>query len=297
MTRKINFSIAAIFVVWLLLLFPIKVAKAEDTSVGQTISQVINDPLPTLNDTSTVTVQTIQSKIDSATAALQSTASIDSTAIIVIIQSNVPNTDTATASSIATTQEPIATAVADAGNKIQIAQQTIDSATVASQIAQASLAAVDSQTAAVATVQSQVDGSTVTVQQDSNILTLAQNTLNSAPLVTIDVTSPGLVATVYRANNGASPAMPTANSQPIETVVIPQISYSWGNGQVLNSGLSDHVIIQFTGKITLPPDATSVKYAVYSDDGSKLYINNNLVINNWRRSKRIWKGYKLPSLY
>ena len=84
--------------------------------------------MPTLNDTSTVTVQTIQSKIDSATAALQSTASIDSTAIIVIIQSNVPNTDTATASSIATTQEPIATAVADAGNKIQIAQQTIDSA-------------------------------------------------------------------------------------------------------------------------------------------------------------------------
>ena len=236
----------------LLMVFTGKATLADDTVVNVTSSQTILDPATSIIDSSTVTIQSIQSKIDSATSTLQNTANSDSTAIIVIIQANVPNTDTSTATSIATTQEPIATAVVDAGNKIQIAQQTIESATVASQIAQTSLASVDSQTSLAYVAQSNVDSATVTVQNNTVVLNTSQNTLSSAPLTTIDVTSPGLIATVYSAANGSSPALPIANSQPIETIIVPQISYNWGSGQVLNSGLSDHVIVKFEGKITLP---------------------------------------------
>ena len=291
MTRKINFSLAAILVIWLLLLLPFKPVYADDTSVGQTTTQIVLDPLPVLVDTSTVTAQVVQNKIDAANSLLQSTANADSTSIIIIIQSNVPNTDTQTATNIATTQEPIASAVSDAGNKIQLAQQYIDSATMALQIAQSSISTVDSQTVIVATSQSELETATVAVSNNSNALQNAQNTLASAPLTTIDVTAPGLIATVYRAANGAAPAMPSANSVPIETIIVPQITYNWGSGQILNSDLSDHVIVQFTGKITLPADATKVKYAVYSDDGSKLYINNQLVINNWRDQGPSWSQY------
>ena len=273
----------------LLFLFPSNKAHADEI-----VTQITPDPAPN-TDTAIVippvTIEIVETKINDAQSTLTAAAETQSNAIISTIQANVPNTDTATATSIATTKEPIATAVVDAGNKVQIAQQTIESATVASQIAQTSLASVDSQTSLVYVAQSNVDSATVTVQNNTVVLNTSQNTLSSAPLTTIDITSPGLIATVYSAANGSSPALPTANSQPIETIIVPQISYNWGSGQVLNSGLSDHVIVKFEGKITLPSDATTVKYAVYSDDGSKLYINNDLVINNWRDQGLTWSQY------
>jgi len=289
LTRKIKFIIATLFTTGLLFLFPSNKAHADDTAVVDTTSQPVLDPSVSIENNSTITINSVQNKIDSATSTLQSTAQIDSAAIINSIQTNVPNADTQTAVQIATTQDPISTAVQDATLKIQIANQAIDSATSAIKIVNSNQLVVDSQTVIVSNIQLQIDSATANVDSTTTTLQSAQNTLSSAPLSTINVTASGVIATVYRAQNGASPSLNNLGN-PVETLVVPSISYNWGSGQILNSGLSDHVIVVFNGQITVP-NTTDIYYAVYSDDGSKLYINGQLIINNWRDQGLTWSPY------
>jgi hypothetical protein len=338
MTRKIKFIIAALFITGLLFLFPSNKAHADDAPVATNTSQPVSDiPIAitdtsTVNaviDTSTVTVAVVENKINSAISSLQTTSEANGNAIISTIQANVSNTDTSTAISIATTQEPMASAVAEANTKIQIAQQTIDSATVATQVAQTAIAAVDAQTAIVTQSVTIVDSTTVTANNAQTTLTsevaklpdlkdtqkttesgfytensnlgtatsnvqIAQDNLTNAVTDlqnngTITTTTNGVTATVYRATNGAAPSI--ANPTPILTTTVPNIAFNWGSGVVLNSGLADHVIIKFDGTIAVPSDATAVKYAVYSDDGSKLYVDGTLAISNWRDQGPTWSPY------
>ena len=333
MSNKLKFLIKVIIsssILTALFLFSGKSsAHADDTSIGITTSQTIDIPASSIVDTSTVTVQTVQTKIDSAVSSLQTTSQANGDAIISTIQANVLNTDKSTAISIATTQEPIATAVADASAKIQIAQQTIDSATVATQVAQTAIAEVEAQTAIVTQSVTIVDSATVTASDAQTTLTsevaklpdlkdtqrttesgfytensnlgtatsnvqIAQDNLTNAVTDlqnngTITTTTNGVTATVYRATNGAAPSI--SNPTPILTTTVPNIAFNWGSGVVLNSGLADHVIIKFDGTIAVPLDATAVKYAVYSDDGSKLYVNGTLAINNWRDQGLTWSPY------
>ena len=321
--------IFASFIISLLMILNGKSAHADDTAVVTTTSQPVLDLPVSITDTSTVTISTIQTKIDTAISNLQTTSETNANAIIATIQANVPNTDTQSAIDIATKQEPISSAVVDANNKIQIAQQTIDSATVATQVAQTTIAAVDAQTAIVTQSATIVDSATVTANDAQTTLTsevaklsdlkntqkttesgfytensnlgtvtsnvqIAQDNLTNAVTDlqnngTITTTTNGVTATVYRATNGAAPSI--ANPTPILTTTVPNIAFNWGSGIVLNSGLADHVIIKFDGTITAPSDATSVKYAIYSDDGSKLYVNGTLAINNWRDQGPTWSPY------
>ena len=300
MTRKIKFIIATLFVTGLLFLFPSHKAYADDAPSVTLTSQPISDTPTSIVDTSTVTVQTVQTKIDAAVSSLQSTSQASGDAIISAIQANVPNTDINAAISIATTQQPIATAVADATAKIQVAQQIIDSATVAVQIAQSAIAAVNTQTSIVdsATVvvesaqtniietTSQVESQTVVVATDNTNVVSAQATVESS---TIQTTTNGITATVYN-GSGLSPALPAPDTTPILTTTVPQISFNWGNGSVLG-GPSDRVIVKFEGTITVPQEAVAVKYAVSSDDGSLMYIDGQLAISNWRDQGTSWSPY------
>ena len=332
LSNKLNFLVKVLIssaILTFLMVLSGKSAHADDTSTGLTTSQTIDIPASSITDTSTVTVQIVQIKIDSAVSNLQTTAQADSTAIIATIQANVSNTDTSTATSIATTQEPIATAVADASNKIQIAEQTIDSATVATQVAQTAIVAVNAQTAVVAIAQSAVDTATVTATNaqitlttetnklpdlqttqattqsgfytensnlgtaTSNVQTAQTNLTNAQTDLTnngtITVTTNGVTASVYNAG-GRSPALPASNATPVLTTTVPQIIYNWGSGSVLG-GRSDGTIVKFEGTVTVPQDAVAVKYAVYSDDGALLYINNALAINNWKDQGPTWSVY------
>jgi hypothetical protein len=184
---------------------------------------------------------------------------------------------------------------------VPVAQAAVDSATVTATDAQVTLAteqvklpplqaAETSTTTAFYTENSNLGTATSTLETAQTTLTTAQDTIAAAPLVTVDVTSAGLTATVYRANNGSSPSLANLGT-PVLTTTVPAISYNWGSGQILNSGLSDHVIVVFTGKITANADMNTIKYAVYSDDGAKLYINGNLVINNWKDQGLTWSSY------
>ena len=306
-------------------------AHADDIITPTLTTQPILDPSPSIIDTSTVTVQIVQSKIDSAVSRLQTVSQTNGDAIVSTIQASVPNTDTSTAISIATTQQPIATAVADATTKIQIAQQTIDSANVATQVAQTSIGAVNTQKVVVLNAQSIVDTATATSTNAQVVLTVETNKLpnlqttqtntesgfytensnlgtttsnvstaetavsnaitdlaNSQPKTT---TTSGVTATTYAYSGSTASPLPTSQTVPLSTTAVPYISASWGSGQVLNSGRVDNVIVKYEGTITVPDNAISVKYAVYSDDGAKLYLDGVLAINNWKDQGPTWSAF------
>ena len=50
-------------------------------------------------------------------------------------------------------------------------------------------------------------------------------------------------------------------------------------------------IVKFTGQITVPEWFTSTKFAGYTDDGFRMYIDGVLVINNWVEQGTTWSQY------
>ena len=329
MTRKIKLIIATLFTTGLLFLFPSNKAHADEVIATITTSQPIIDIPISIVDTSTVTVATIQTKIDTAQASLQTASQEQSQAIINTIQVNVPNTDTATAISIAVTQEPIATAVADVTPKIESATTAISAATTAVQIVISAQTNVDTQTATVAVAKSIVDTAIVTTNttqtnltsevaklpdlkntqnttedsfytENGNLGTATSNVQIAESAVsnaitdltnngTIQTITNGVTATVYY-GTGRTPALPSPDTAPIKVTTVPNISFNWGSGSVMG-GPSDRVIVKFEGTITVPEEAVAVKYAVSSDDGSIMYIDGQLAISNWRDQGTTWSPY------
>ena len=53
----------------------------------------------------------------------------------------------------------------------------------------------------------------------------------------------------------------------------------------------ENFIVKFTGQITVPSWFTSTKFAGYTDDGFKMYIDGALVINNWVEQGATWSAY------
>ena len=57
------------------------------------------------------------------------------------------------------------------------------------------------------------------------------------------------------------------------------INYNWGNGSIQGKGYN-YIWIEVTGHI-MPPVTGNYEFSLGSDDGSRLYINNSKVIDNW----------------
>ena len=90
----------------------------------------------------------------------------------------------------------------------------------------------------------------------------------------------GLTAQVYNVlgQNGA-PYIPQGAS-PVITTNVPNIDFQWGSGSVLG-GPSEDVIVRFTGSI-LSNTTQNISFLATADDGTKLYIDNVLVADDWR---------------
>jgi hypothetical protein len=90
----------------------------------------------------------------------------------------------------------------------------------------------------------------------------------------------GLTAQVYNVlGQNGSPYIPQGAS-PVRTVNVPNIDFQWGSGSVLG-GPSEDVIVRFTGSIR--SDSTQdISFLATADDGTKLYIDNVLVADDWR---------------
>jgi hypothetical protein len=301
------------------LLSPQQKAHADEITI-----QISPTPAP-ISDTATatvVTIATIDAKVESATSTLNTEAQLQSTAIINAVIANNLGVDTQTATSIAISTEPMATAISEASTKVADANTAINAATSAIQVAQIAQTNVETQTATVAIAQSVVDTSTVTstnaqvvlttetnklpdlqatqvstelgfytensnlgtatsnVQTAQTNLTNAQTDLaNSQPTT---VVTNGVKATTYAYSGSTGSPLPTESTTPLSTTTVASTNFEWGSGQVLNSGRVDNVIVKFEGTITLPDEATLVRYNTYADDGTKLYIDGQLAINNWR---------------
>jgi hypothetical protein len=53
----------------------------------------------------------------------------------------------------------------------------------------------------------------------------------------------------------------------------------------------ENFVVKFTGTITVPSHWTVTKFAGYTDDGFRMYIDGVLAINNWREQGSTWSPY------
>ena len=89
----------------------------------------------------------------------------------------------------------------------------------------------------------------------------------------------GLTAEVYnvQGQNG-SPYIPQGMSPTLITTV-PNINLQWGGGSVLG-GPAEDVIVRFTGSI-LSNTTQEISFLATADDGTKLYLDETLITNDW----------------
>ena len=87
------------------------------------------------------------------------------------------------------------------------------------------------------------------------------------------------------ASGGGSPNFnPPDNTSVQSSGTASNLNYDWGNGQVLDSGRSDDVIVKFTGTYAHPGDSgvsSSIRFAARVDDGIKVIIDGTTVLDDW----------------
>ncbi len=68
--------------------------------------------------------------------------------------------------------------------------------------------------------------------------------------------------------------------QPTATKTVPNIDFNWHGGPAARDVGGDNWSARWTGTLT-PPKTGEYVFSLTSDDGSRLYIGNQLLINNW----------------
>jgi hypothetical protein len=154
-------------------------------------------------------------------------------------------------------------AIISAETKLSLAQTALESATAAMNAAITLKA--DSQTVEVAT----------------SLVAQRQTEFNAAKAIVDSNTQSGLQVDTYYYNGGASPAMPSSTATPVTTFIDSNgIDEQWSGGQVANSGRAESVILKYSGEWI--PQTTGTQYITApADDGTKLYLDGELVIDNW----------------
>ena len=70
------------------------------------------------------------------------------------------------------------------------------------------------------------------------------------------------------------------SGDPVVTRVDPQVSFDWGGGSPAPDLPSDHFSVRWTGTLTAPTTG-DYELGTTSDDGSRLYLDDRLVVDNW----------------
>ena len=266
MTRKLQYLLTSFFIIGWFFLFGPSNAHAEEVTVQVTPENPSSD---TSTATTIITVEIVEAKIEAAETALQIAAETQGNTIITTIQANVINTDTQTAIQIATTQEPIKSAVESATVKVQEANVAIQSAETAVAVAATAQAAVESQTVVVETAITNLN-----IAKDT--LKSAQDILDSSPV--IETTTPGLTLTSYPIQG-----IPTSTTidkvASDEVLVVPTINEGDEDGK-LGSLSGDAVMLSYIGDI-MPFKSGQITFRTLSDDGVIVKINGITIINNW----------------
>ena len=104
----------------------------------------------------------------------------------------------------------------------------------------------------------------------------------------INISQADLYYNTY-AGTGAYPSTPFYGSGTLyyptvlSTGTVTSINHNWGGGNVLDSGLSERVIVKYWGYIYVPGSGSqTLTFYNYSDDGFYMKINDTVVINDWQ---------------
>lgn len=154
--------------------------------------------------------------------------------------------------------------------------------------------AVENEAAALSTrdaAQVAVDGQTVVV---ATALTNKNNAQDSLDIANINLQtiqsaiqnagSSGLQYTVYHLVRGF-------NGVAIPDAYICSGTWNSNSMNLPICGYYEDIVVKFTGQITVPSHWTETKFAGYTDDGFRMYINGQIAINNWVEQGATWSPY------
>lgn len=63
--------------------------------------------------------------------------------------------------------------------------------------------------------------------------------------------------------------------------VDPVVSYNWGTGSPVAGGPADNFLVRWSGYLTVPVSG-DYHFGTVSDDGTKIYVNDQFMFNKWR---------------
>jgi len=157
--------------------------------------------------------------------------------------------------------------VAQAVAALNVASDAVDSTYISYQNA---MAASDAAQAAV-----------TQAQNDYNTKLITSGGQVNAGLVAGGQANAGLVVDVYTniSRLGNPPSRSTTAYTFCKTVVLPNIDYNWGGGDIFGCG-GDFVMLHYHGYITYSTSGR-VYFQAQADDGFYMQINGSQIINDW----------------
>ncbi len=99
-----------------------------------------------------------------------------------------------------------------------------------------------------------------------------------------DKNEPGLLAEYFTNKN--------LEGKPAVTKIDKQVDFNWGGGSPFTNFPNDNFSVRWTGKLKAP-ETGDFLIDVVSDDGVRLFINNELVINDWNDHAAQSNTYKM----
>ena len=154
---------------------------------------------------------------------------------------------------------------------------SLDAETTALEEKNLAQSAVDGQTATVATALDHKDDAYDALGVANINLQTAQQALNSAGGAGLEYTVYTLLRNGSQAVTGSVICTGTWNSNSMQLPVC-------GNRY-------ENFIVNFSGRITVPSWFTQTKFAGYTDDGFRMYIDGALAIDNWVEQGTTWSPY------
>jgi polyhydroxyalkanoate synthesis regulator phasin len=271
--------------------YKIKTSDPELSAAAVTAASNLSAAQTTLTN-----LQTAQSSVSTVITSLDAAETAVSSAIFEVAKTQVAVADAAL-SSLETTVEEISETADNLNHPEVVADDVLEAIEAVNNAAADLQDAQDALAEAVALAADAmtVDAATALVADKQAVYNAALAAANASTVVAT-VSTPGLIAKVYNTQGqNNAPTIPN-NAAPILTTTVwsdpnSGSSFHWGGGQVLNSGRVDDVIVTFEGQITAPDGVDLISFGGYTDDGFKLEIDGQTVINNWVDQGSTWSSF------
>jgi len=186
--------------------------------------------------------------------------------------------------------------IEEAEDKYAIAVSAKETQTQTSATYDSSLVLKTTALAQKALAQTAVDGQTVTV---ATALTNKNNAYDALGIANINLST---AQQALNNNNSSGPGL------RYDVYSLIRVNGQAATDQFLCSGIFgeygensmqrpvcgnryENFIVKFTGQITVPSWFTSTKFAGYTDDGFRMYIDGALAIDNWVEQGATWSAY------